>query len=61
MNRPELNEQQNRTLELLAEIHPIASREEKYYYLGRMDGYAAAKAEVNRAKKEEEENRLTSL
>ena len=54
MNRPELNEQQNRTLELLAEIHPIASREEKYYYLGRMEGYAAAKAEVNRAKTEEE-------
>lgn len=54
MNRPELNEQQNRTLELLAEIHPIASREEKYYYLGRMEGYAAAKAEANRKKKEEE-------
>ena len=54
MNRPELNEQQNRTLELLAEIHPIASREEKYYYLGRMEGYAAAKAEANRQKKEEE-------
>lgn len=54
MNRPELNEQQNRVLEKLGEILPGASKEEKSYYLGRMEGYMAAKAEA--ARKEAEAN-----
>lgn len=52
MNRPELNEQQNRVLEKLGEILPGASKEEKSYYLGRMEGYMAAKAEAARKEAE---------
>lgn len=56
MNKPVFSEQQNRTLELLAEILPVASAEEKMYFLGRMEGYAQARSEAAR-KDEEEENR----
>lgn len=54
MNKPVFNEQQNRTLELMAEILPEASAEEKMYLLGRMEGYAQARYEAERKKEETE-------
>lgn len=54
MNKPVFNEQQNRTLELMAEILPEASAEEKMYLLGRMEGYAQARSEAERKKEETE-------
>lgn len=57
MNRPVLTEQQNRTLAKLGEILPGASKEEKSYYLGRMEGYMAAKEEAARREAEEKETR----
>lgn len=56
MSKPVLNEQQNRTLALLAEIYPAASMEEKKYVLGRMEGYEQARAENMAAQKKTEEN-----
>lgn len=56
MNKPVFSEQQNRTLELLAEIMPGASAEEKKYILGRLEGYAEGRSEAAR-KDEEEESR----
>lgn len=57
MNRPVLNEQQTRILGMLAGIMPDASMEEKKYILGRMEGYAQARAEIAAARKQKEEEK----
>jgi hypothetical protein len=57
LNIPELNEQQNRVLEKLGEILPGASKEEKSYYLGRMEGYMAAKEEASRKEEEKADDK----
>ena len=56
MNKPVLDEQQSRTLALLGAIYPAASMEEKKYVLGRIEGYAQARAEIMEAQKKTEEN-----
>lgn len=60
MNKPVLNEQQNRTLALLGNIYPEASTEEKNIILARMEGYRQAKSEFDLAlekMRKENENR----
>lgn len=57
MNKPVLNEQQNRTMEKLSEALSEMDLANKKYFLGYFEGYNAARAVEAAAKKQEEENR----